>query len=287
MICARVWRLAGFGLTAAVLQPLVAFDNRAEAAELTVDEAIAAAVRPSAHLPDDAVLRLAERWPSRAFEEIPWGLLPREAALRHHARARFFDVVLADLEEGALNEQIAVAFVRFERARDGASAHGAALLGLESRYRDLLEQRDAARARQRAARSLLALAMRNPGELVRDLVEPTVEVKTETEEPSVPAAGSATLRTEEAAARMHAYLVMRGRAVVAAGAELAAARKQLEYAEALQDERRAIPDERGEAGIRLGEAMAAVARAQVNVYRTKYRAVLYREVAEALAATLP
>lgn len=284
MIGVRPWGLAA--MVTAALQLPAAFGAHAVAAELTVEEAIAAAVRPG-HLSGDAVLRIAERWPSRNFDDVPWDLLPRDAALRHHARARFFDVVLVDLEEGWLNERIAIAFVRFERARAGAAPHGAPLLGLESRYRDLLAQRDAVRVEQRSARSLLAIAMRKPGELASDLVEPPIEVRTGVEEELVAAAGSASSRTGKAAARLHAYLAMRGRAVVSAGAELGAARKALEHAEALQDERRAALATQGEGGSALDEAMAGVAHAQMQLYRASYRAILYREIAETLAATLP
>ncbi len=284
MIGVRPWGLAA--MVTAALQLPAAFGAHAVAAELTVEEAIAAAVRPG-HLSGDAVLRIAERWPSRNFDDVPWDLLPRDAALRHHARARFFDVVLVDLEEGWLNERIAIAFVRFERARGGTAPHGAPLLGLESRYRDLLAQRDAVRAEQRSARSLLAIAMRRPGELASDLVEPPIEVRTGVEEQLVPAAGSASSRTGKAAARLHAYLAMRGRAVVSAGAELGAARKALEHAEASQDERRAELATQGEGGSALDEAMAGVAHAQMQLYRASYRAILYREIAETLAATLP
>lgn len=270
-----------------VLQGLAGFEAHAASGALSIAEAMAAALRPSIDFPDDALLRYAERSESRNFEGIPWTLLPREAALRNHARTRFLDVVLADLREAALNEQVAVAFVRLVRARDGGSARGAALLGLESRYRDLLAERDRARVEQHSVRFLLALAMRRPGEPIGEVVIPETGAQTRGPVSLPETPGAESLRSVETVVRAHGYLIARARVLVENSAELAAARKQLEHAEALQDEEREVLGNPDAAGIGLDAAMAGVALAQLRVARAEYRAMVYREIAEALASTLP
>lgn len=251
------------------------------AAELTLDQAASAATARGGAISADAALAIATRWPAANFEAVPWMLLPRESALRLHAKARYLDAVLADLEVAALNEQIAMAYVRFDRARGAAPSAAAAAVALEVQYRDLLHAREEARARQRSARSLLAIATRRPDQIAAELVEPLLgNVTADADDGGKPPAQAMSAATAE---RQHALRQMRFRAAQLAVHELAAARKRLEHAELVQDEQRASYAQPGTSGLPLGDAMAAVARAQVAVRRAEFRAFLHREIAAALA----
>ncbi len=225
-------------------------------------------------------LALADRVPSRNFAQVPWVVIPREAALQLHARVRFYDAVLADIEEGALNEKIAIAFLRLERARDQDKASSLSIHALDAQYRDLVARRDASRVAQREARSLLAIAMGRPGRLPADLAEPAVGPTTPVKEPL-----GTPQRTSDMASvmRAHAAFLMQQLAEQAAGSALVAVRTQLEAAEARQEQQR-ISFNDGASGLDLGDAMADVAAAQFEVRRAQFRADVYARVATALAA---
>lgn len=225
-------------------------------------------------------IALAERIPSRNFAPVPWVVLPRAAARELHARVRFYDAVLADLEEGALNERIAIAFIRFERAREQNKAGALALHALDAQYRELVSRRDAARVAQRDARSLLAIAMGQPGRLPGDLIEPAVGASAAATEPRV-----ARPRASDSGAvmRAHAAFSMQQLAEHATGSALVAARTQLEAAEARQEQQRGSFND-GASGLDLGDAMADVAAAQLELRRAQFRADVYARIAAALAA---
>lgn len=150
-------------------------------------------VRPS--LPSDAgflsdhSLRLVARknlydfGRTRAAEDSAQNaLMARESALldaknarRLAIMARFFDVLLADLEYTVNNEYLAVAYVAFDQARDRMEKQLVSAVDvaeLEARAQQWLERRNEAQTRQRLARALLAEAMNRPGELASELVDP-------------------------------------------------------------------------------------------------------------------
>lgn len=92
--------------------------------------------------------------------------------------ARFFDVVLADLQNAADNEFMAVAYVDFDNGRDRLAVGKISpveLAALEARYQDLLVKRNASQQRQRVSRALLAIAMNRPGELASDVEDPDLK----------------------------------------------------------------------------------------------------------------
>ncbi len=92
--------------------------------------------------------------------------------------ARFFDVLLADLQAAADNEYMAVAYVDFDNGRDRAAVgklSSVDLAALENRYQEMKVKRDASQQRQRVARALLAIAMNRPGELAPDLEDPALK----------------------------------------------------------------------------------------------------------------
>ena len=89
--------------------------------------------------------------------------------------ARYFDVLLADMQYTSDNELMSVYYVSFDQAKDRLAQgqiSSLELAELESRYRDTLEKRNASSQRQRIARALLANAMNRPGDLPGDLEDP-------------------------------------------------------------------------------------------------------------------
>jgi hypothetical protein len=94
----------------------------------------------------------------------------RDAA-RSEVTRHFYDALVADREYAAANEQVAVSFVAFDRARAKAGAGWSseiAVKELEVRYAQALERRQGCLARQRLSRHALASVMGSsavPGEL--------------------------------------------------------------------------------------------------------------------------
>ncbi|RMG32681.1 MAG: TolC family protein, partial [Gammaproteobacteria bacterium] len=91
----------------------------------------------------------------------------------------YFDVILADLEFARDNEAMSVAFVQYDRARDRhelGQVSDVDLLRLQAAYEVVHRRQVASAARQRLARSRLALAMGRPGELVSELEMPEITI---------------------------------------------------------------------------------------------------------------
>jgi outer membrane protein TolC len=89
--------------------------------------------------------------------------------------ARYFDVLLADMQYTVDNELMAVYYVNFDQGKDRLAQgqiSSVELAELESRYRDILEKRNASAQRQRITRAMLANAMNHPGVLPGDLEDP-------------------------------------------------------------------------------------------------------------------
>lgn len=95
----------------------------------------------------------------------------RAPAARVEATRQFYDALVADREYAAANEQVAVTYVAFDRARARAGAAAATditVKELEVHYARALERRQGVLARQRLSRHALAGAMGAaalPGEL--------------------------------------------------------------------------------------------------------------------------
>lgn len=88
---------------------------------------------------------------------------------------RYFDVLLADMQYTEDNELMSVYYVSFDQGKDRLAQgqiSSVELAELESRYRDILEKRNASAQRQRITRALLANAMNRPGDLPGDLEDP-------------------------------------------------------------------------------------------------------------------
>ena len=91
--------------------------------------------------------------------------------------ARYFDVLLADMQYTVDNELMAVYYVNFDQGKDRLAQgqiSSVELAELQSRYRDILEKRNASAQRQRITRAMLANAMNRPGVLPGDLEDPTL-----------------------------------------------------------------------------------------------------------------
>lgn len=89
--------------------------------------------------------------------------------------ARYFDVLIADLQYTVDNELMAVYYVSFDQGKDRLAQgqiSSVELAELESTYSDILEKRNASAQRQRIMRALLANAMNRPGDLPDDLEDP-------------------------------------------------------------------------------------------------------------------
>lgn len=89
--------------------------------------------------------------------------------------ARYFDVLLADMQYTVDNELMSVYYVRFDQGKDRLAQgqiSSVELAELESRYRDILEKRNASAQQQRITRALLANAMNRPGDLPGELEDP-------------------------------------------------------------------------------------------------------------------
>lgn len=89
--------------------------------------------------------------------------------------ARYFDVLLADMQYAVDNELMAVYYVSFDQGKDRlerGQISSVELAELESRYQDTLEKRNASAKRQRITRALLANAMNRPGDFPGDLEDP-------------------------------------------------------------------------------------------------------------------
>ena len=119
---------------------------------------------------------------SNAAQAAEFELSARDADLttalddrRLEIMARYFDVLLADMQYTVDNELMSVYYVRFDQGKDRMAQgqiSSVELAELETRYRDILEKRTASAQRQRITRALLANAMNRPGELPGDLEDP-------------------------------------------------------------------------------------------------------------------
>lgn len=105
-------------------------------------------------------------------------LLETRAQRRLELMARFFDVLLADLQYTADNETMAVAYVAWDNAKERhqlGELSTPALAELEARFQDMRVRRNESLRRAKERRALLANAMNRPGELPADLEDPDLK----------------------------------------------------------------------------------------------------------------
>lgn len=104
-------------------------------------------------------------------------LVDVRSARRIDLMARFFDVLLTDLQYAADNEFMTVAFLQWDNARDRFSLGQITqpqLIELEARFQDLRERRATSALLQRTSRQKLANAMNRPDTLPSGLIEPAL-----------------------------------------------------------------------------------------------------------------
>lgn len=148
--------------------------------------------RPEGEWKPDNVARLVARKPlvdfgrsSQAVAAADQDIAARQAALinvenlrRIDIMARYFDVLLADMQYAADNEFMAVAYVTWDNAQDRFEVGQISqpeLLKLEADFQDIRERRNASLQRMRSARQKLAHALNRPGWLPSELVPPVLE----------------------------------------------------------------------------------------------------------------
>ncbi|MCU7917169.1 MAG: TolC family protein [Candidatus Thiodiazotropha sp. (ex Epidulcina cf. delphinae)] len=127
----------------------------------------------------------AEEAAEAGLESRQWHLLEVRQQRRLDVMARFFDVLLADLEFARDNEALSVAFIRFDRAsarNELGKVSDIEMLELESRYQQSRRRMNASRNRQRITRSQLAISLSRPLDLPSDLAMPVFETLREIED---------------------------------------------------------------------------------------------------------
>ena len=158
---------------------------------LFLDGSVRTGRRPDGDWQPDNIGRIVARKPlldfgrsSQAIEAADQQVAARAAQListeslrRVDVMARYFDVLLADMQYGASNEFMAVAYVSWDNAKtrfEVGQISQPELMRLEADYQDVRERRNAALQRMRSARQKLAHAINRPGQLPSELVEPTL-----------------------------------------------------------------------------------------------------------------
>ncbi len=102
-------------------------------------------------------------------------LLDVRAQRRISLMARFFDVLLADMQDAADTEALATAYVSWDNSKDRQALGQMAqweLAELEARYLEVLTRRNDVRRGLREKRMALGAAMNLPGMMIDDLVDP-------------------------------------------------------------------------------------------------------------------
>ncbi|MDP1682903.1 MAG: TolC family protein [Burkholderiales bacterium] len=92
--------------------------------------------------------------------------------------ARFFDVLITDMQYVSDNEYMTVWYLTFDRARERFEqklVSKVEVAELEARFQDLRVKRNETQNRQRLTRALLADAMNQPGKLVSELADPALD----------------------------------------------------------------------------------------------------------------
>ncbi len=159
---------------------------------LYLDGALRTGRRPDGEWKPDNVVRIVARKPLFDFGRTEGAVSAadrevnaREAVLvsveslrRLDIMARFFDVLLADMQYAADNEFMAVAYVSRDNAEDRVEVGQMSrpeFLKLEADYQDIRERRNASLQRVRAARQRLAHALNRPGQLPVELAQPALK----------------------------------------------------------------------------------------------------------------
>lgn len=159
---------------------------------LYLDGSLRTGHRPDGDWKPDNVARIVARKSlydfgrtSQAIAAADQEILARQAVLfsvgnarRLDVMARYFDVLLADMQYAADNELMAVTYIAFDNAKkrfEVGQISQPELLRLEASYQDVRERRYAGQQRMSSARQKLAHAMDRPGQLPSELAEPQLK----------------------------------------------------------------------------------------------------------------
>ncbi|MEJ2619478.1 MAG: TolC family protein [Candidatus Thiodiazotropha sp.] len=119
------------------------------------------------------------------LESRRWQLLEVRQQRRLDVMARYFNVLLADLENARDTEALSIDYIRFDRARtknELGRVSDVEMLELESRYQQARRKVTLSGNRQRITRSQLAISLNRPLDLPAKLEEPAFEAVDEIEE---------------------------------------------------------------------------------------------------------
>lgn len=112
------------------------------------------------------------------LESRRWQLVEVRQQRRLDVMARFFNVLLADLENARDNEALSIDYIRFDRARtknEMGKVSDVDMLELESLYQQSRRKLRVSQNRQRITRSQLANSLNRPLDLPADLEIPSFE----------------------------------------------------------------------------------------------------------------
>jgi len=104
-------------------------------------------------------------------------LIVSETRNKNHLKIMrlFFDALLSDLRFAALNEEMAVLYVQFDKLRDKQSlgmVSDVVVAEAESAYREVADERKSAELEQLLSRQRLAIALNRPDDIPSDLIRP-------------------------------------------------------------------------------------------------------------------
>lgn len=156
---------------------------------LFLDGSLRSGRRPDGDWKSDHIGRIVARKPlldfgrtSQAIAAADQEIAARQTAFfnvenlrRLDIMARYFDVLLADMQYAADNEFMAVTYVAWDNAKkrfEAGQISQSELLKLEADYQDVRERRNASMQRMRATRQKLAHAIYRPGKLPTELADP-------------------------------------------------------------------------------------------------------------------
>lgn len=262
-------------ITAAVFSA-VALAAAAEPAPLTLESALQIA----AQRPPELELASTRGLPFRQIAQPSTTGLAASDAVRIELMARFFEVILTDMDAVALGERMSVAYGHWERlkSRDPETAE---TLRAQLVYRDLLSRRNAAQMNQRLARSALAMAMGQAGKLSAELVEPEFPGNDSTAAADTLQLTPPNLGNSAAGSmRDHAYTAVTLELDWLLRAERPRVRARIDLAGRLLDDAREQLAAGGPSD--LGNAMAATVEAQRDERSVEFAIQLAREKLAAL-----
>ena len=104
-------------------------------------------------------------------------LIVTETRNKNHLKIMrlFFDALLSDLHFDALNEEMTVLYVQFDKLRDKQSlgmVSDVIVAEAESAYREIADRRKSAELEQLLSRQRLAIALNRPDDIPSDLIRP-------------------------------------------------------------------------------------------------------------------